>query len=160
LTGRRRRGPYYQLPTTNWQLATIPLPVHPPLPRIRCCPDMNRATHSSLRRYRLYRQQIKQRPGDAQPAQQDDQQAITGQAVRLGQGRSKARNRPVGVLLRAFWELIEGQRLRLGLALLGLTLSTLLSLAPLAAPKPVFDTVIGDRPLPAQVTDIWPALAE
>ncbi|MEM8874754.1 MAG: ABC transporter ATP-binding protein [Planctomycetota bacterium] len=62
--------------------------------------------------------------------------------------RSKERTRPFPTLFRHFIGFLRGQRLRLGLALVVLAVTTLLNLAPLAAPKPILDVVIGDAPIP------------
>lgn len=57
------------------------------------------------------------------------------------------RNRSFGTLLREFWGLLGGVRLKIGVALATLTVSTLLKLLPPAATKLVIDNVLGGKPL-------------
>jgi ATP-binding cassette subfamily B protein/subfamily B ATP-binding cassette protein MsbA len=63
-------------------------------------------------------------------------------------------------LVKAFWRFAEGQRVRLGLALGLASIATLLNLGPLAAPLPIIDSVIGDKPLPEALASVAPFLVE
>src|SRR5262249_18588973 len=59
------------------------------------------------------------------------------------------RSRSFFVLFKAFWDILQGQRARLGLLLAALSLSTLLGLTPLYGTKIVFDGGLRDPPLPS-----------
>ncbi|MEM6561272.1 MAG: ABC transporter ATP-binding protein [Planctomycetota bacterium] len=72
--------------------------------------------------------------------------------------RSTQLTRPFPKLFRHFIAFLHGQRLRLAVALLILAITTLLNLAPLAAPKPILDIIIGDAPIPETVLNIAPWL--
>ena len=67
--------------------------------------------------------------------------------------RSKPRSRSARQLLAAFWSQIRGHRGAIGFSLATLTVGTLLGLVPPAATKFVIDSVLGDTPLPAALTD-------
>lgn len=115
---------------------------------------MQPATRSSKRRYREYRRHIREQSAD-------DRHAGYRDADHLGGGRRRPgtkRQRSFFTLLGLFLKMIKGHRGTLAFALFMLTISVLLGLAPLAAPKPILDTVIGSHPLPAFITDAFPAL--
>ncbi len=59
-------------------------------------------------------------------------------------------------LLRCFWQLMAEHRGKMMAALCALTSATLVSLIPLYAPKLVFDSVLGNRPLPALLAGVLP----
>ena len=63
------------------------------------------------------------------------------------------RSRPAKALLAAFWSQIRGHRGAVIFSLSTLTVGTLLGLVPPAATKFVIDSVLGDTPLPAALTD-------
>ena len=71
-------------------------------------------------------------------------------------GNPVGRSRGFGELIRAFWRLLAGHRLVLGAALGTLTLSTLVGLVPLYAPKFVIDNVLGGEPLPEAAGALLP----
>ncbi|MEM6458055.1 MAG: ABC transporter ATP-binding protein [Planctomycetota bacterium] len=98
---------------------------------------------SSRQRYAAYRQRKRQQRDDPVP--------------RDTKGRPIQRSRGFAALLSAFWGLLRGHRLILGLACVSLTLSTLIALVPLYAPKLVVDSVLGDVPPPEWLTNLLPA---
>ncbi|MEZ6148452.1 MAG: ABC transporter ATP-binding protein, partial [Planctomycetaceae bacterium] len=67
---------------------------------------------------------------------------------------SKRRERSALGLIASFLKMLEGHRLSMALALGTLTIATLLALIPPAATKFVVDSVLGDKPLPAN-TPAW-----
>src|SRR5688500_18796539 len=99
---------------------------------------------SSRRRYEQYLKEFKARgkaPKES-PAQAEA-------AERPGRRRAKLpRTRPVGVLLKEYWRLIEGHRGILTVALVALAIATAVHLIPLYGSKVVFDSVIREHPLP------------
>ncbi|MEM9882283.1 MAG: ABC transporter ATP-binding protein [Planctomycetota bacterium] len=101
---------------------------------------------SSRQRYAAYRQRKRQLRDDPVP--------------RDNRGRPIQRSRGFAALLRAFWGLLRGHRLILGLACVSLTLSTLIALVPLYAPKLVVDSVLGDVPPPEWIINLLPAAAD
>ena len=60
----------------------------------------------------------------------------------------KGRGRSAGTLIRAFWDLLEGQRTTAAVFLSLLTFTTVLGLLPPAATKIIIDNVINKAPLP------------
>ncbi|MFA9477999.1 ABC transporter ATP-binding protein [Phycisphaerales bacterium AB-hyl4] len=107
---------------------------------------MRSLARSSRLRYRDYKRHLK----DAQP---DDRP----RDVPLGKARSKDRARGFTSLFVHLVHLARGHWAMLALVLMLLTFSTLFGLAPIAGFKPIFDTVLGDKPLPAWVPDWVPA---
>src|SRR5687768_8494063 len=113
---------------------------------------------SSRRRYRAYRERVKERGNDAHvpgdlgppPSQQhgDDPRR-----------KKRPRSRPFRALFLSFWGLLRGHRSAFVLILLALGISTLLGLAPLYGTKIVFDSVLNDEPLPTQLP-AWVRLPE
>ena len=100
---------------------------------------------SSKQRYRRYRNDF-------------DNKNITG-ATELGPsaeatiGQPGRSHRSFFDLLRAFFELMRGQRGRIVAALGTLTIATMLNLVPPAATKIVVDYVLLDNPIPAFLTE-------
>ncbi|MDB5329698.1 MAG: putative multidrug export ATP-binding/permease protein [Phycisphaerales bacterium] len=110
-------------------------------------------TRSSRRRYWDYRRKLKQRrnkgeaSGDATIGGHDH-----GSSHGPGDAKKhRPRTRPFTRLLREFWGLLQGFRGTLAAALVALSVSTLLGLVPLYGTKIVFDSVLRDQPLPAQL---------
>ncbi len=98
-------------------------------------------TRSSLRRYLEYRKNYRERArrGDLK----HEYSTLTGPV------KSNRRSRSFFPLLASFLSLLHGHRLTLGLALLTLSISTLLGLLPLYGSKLVVDNVLDSKPLPA-----------
>jgi len=71
-------------------------------------------------------------------------------------GNRIQRNRSFTALLGAFLGLLREHRLVLAAALTTLSLSTLIALVPLYAPKIVVDNVLGDQPLPGWLANLLP----
>jgi len=103
---------------------------------------------SSRRRYQRYRKEL-------------GAKRETG-AVEIGPSRDEligtpgAGTRSFASLLRQFFSLLAGQRTRIALALVTLTIATMLNLVPPAATKIVVDYVLvtrPDRPIPPFLTD-------
>jgi ATP-binding cassette subfamily B protein len=65
--------------------------------------------------------------------------------------RTTPKHRSLGQLYRELYLLLRAHRVKLAMALLGLSLATLLKLIPPAATKVVIDYVISARPLPERV---------
>src|SRR5258708_2511661 len=104
---------------------------------------------SSRRRYKEYRTQLLNRrkrdaaAGDA---------SIPAASAHGGEDRKKKpRSRPFIKLLSEFWGLLQGYRRTLIAVLIALCVSTMLGLIPLYGTKIVFDSVLRDHPLPAQL---------
>lgn len=100
-------------------------------------------TDSSHQRFAAYRQKRSRRNKDA--SNQDRH------------GRPSTRNRSFATLFRGFWVILGGHRAIIVAALCTLTVSTLLGLIPLYAPKIVVDNVLGDKPLPPWLEGRLPA---
>jgi ATP-binding cassette subfamily B protein len=66
-----------------------------------------------------------------------------------------AKTRSTGRLFVEFLQLLQGEKWPLVFALATLTLATLVRLGPPLATKIVFDTVLADRPLPAEFAERW-----
>ena len=116
-----------------------------------------RRVRASRGRYRVYRRLNRERVQAIKDKQAPAPDAPIG--VELGEMKSSARTRPMRQLVRAFWGFAAGQRARIIGSLALVSVTTLLSLAPLAAPKPIIDTVIGGRPLPGVVARSLPGVA-
>ncbi len=99
---------------------------------------------SSLRRYRRYKQEFREK-------KQTGAREV-GPAVDATIGRPGGRHRTFAQLLGAFFDLLRGQRRRIVLALVTLTIATLLNLIPPAATKIVVDYVLIDNPIPDFLT--------
>jgi len=113
--------------------------------------DSTRPARSSRGLFGRYREQFKARQqGDLSDEDRDP-------LMPMRRSRSRARARSALTLGRAFYTLLHGHRLYLGLALATLTVSTLVALAPLYAPKIVFDSVLGDDPLHPWLVPLLPA---
>jgi ATP-binding cassette subfamily B protein/subfamily B ATP-binding cassette protein MsbA len=63
-------------------------------------------------------------------------------------------------LIRSFWRLCADQHASILLALFGLTLATIIGLAPPVAVKVVFDNVLGSQPLPDAIIQAFPFLRD
>lgn len=128
------------------------------------------AQESSRRRYREYREFIRQRratrrgkaetPDAAAAAEKlggkpagtngkpgADQKAYASGNDEFSRAARKP-TRPVGQLLRKFYQLLRGNRGAIAFALTTLTISTLLSLIPPAATKIAIDYVLPRKPFP------------
>jgi len=122
---------------------------------------MASAIRSSRRRYRAYRERVKERgndahvPGDVGPAPSQQH----GDDPRDPRRKKRPRSRPFRALFLSFWGLLRGHRSAFVLILLALGISTLLGLAPLYGTKIVFDSVLNDKPLPTQLP-AWVPLPE
>ncbi len=99
---------------------------------------------SSLRRYRRYKQEFREK-------KQTGAREV-GPAVDATIGRPGGRHRTFAQLLGAFFDLLRGQRRRIVLALVTLTIATSLNLIPPAATKIVVDYVLIDNPIPDFLT--------
>src|SRR5688572_11433972 len=112
---------------------------------------------SSRRRYLDYRSELKERRKQrdvkaaevaamgAAPA------AVPAPAPDPEDRKKKPRTRSFGKLLAQFWGMLRGHRPTLALALVALSISTLLGLIPLYGTKIVFDSVLREQPLPPQL---------
>ncbi len=106
---------------------------------------MNKLPPSSRRRFEAYKSEFHDRNGEAQ-------------------GKLQARReRSALALIQSFSKLLRGHRGSLALALLTLSIGTLLSLIPPAATKFVVDYVLGGKPVPEGVPawvprEPWPLL--
>lgn len=101
---------------------------------------------SSRARFRRYRKQIKNRPkGQPRPAE------VGHDGLILGQTKSTHRHRTFWRLFVEFWGLLRGERRPMVIALLALSLATLLGLVPLYGTKLVVDNVLDTKPLPPQI---------
>ncbi|MEL7088765.1 MAG: ABC transporter ATP-binding protein, partial [Planctomycetota bacterium] len=99
-------------------------------------------SESSRTRYRDYKTRTAERRREPTP--------------RDKRGNRIERTRGFGQLIGAFWGLLRGHRLILAAALVTLTLSTLIALVPLYAPKFVIDNVLGGQPMPAALEGVLP----
>ncbi|MBJ44779.1 MAG: ABC transporter ATP-binding protein [Planctomycetaceae bacterium] len=86
---------------------------------------------------------------------QNSSYAIT-RSIDGGQRPPLRRERSFVSLLREFFRLLGPYRQTVIFALATLTVATILKLIPPAATKIVIDYVLGDKALPASVTDRWP----
>lgn len=77
-------------------------------------------------------------------------------APRDKRGNRIERTRSFRQLTAAFWGLLREHRFILAAALVTLTLSTLIALIPLYAPKFVIDNVLGGEPMPASLEGVLP----
>ena len=97
---------------------------------------------SSRGQYKQYRQQIRHRSN--KPA---SGKRRAGE-VEVGQGKSIQRHRSFSRLFAEFWGILRGHRGMVTLALMTLSISTILGLVPLYGAKLVFDNVLDTKPLP------------
>jgi ATP-binding cassette subfamily B protein/subfamily B ATP-binding cassette protein MsbA len=105
-------------------------------------------SRSSRERYRQYRREIRERkfdPSDNGSPHSPPRSPDTSRAK-----HRRARN--FFQLLGQFWGLIHPHRGAIYLALVTLSVSTLLGLVPLYGTKIVFDNILGDHPLPQRMT--------
>ena len=107
-------------------------------------PEPTDAPESSRGRYVAYRERARKRREHDKPDPAKDAPLFPGDHW----GKSTKRSRSFFALLRAFGGLLRGHRFTMGLALLTLSISTLLALVPLYCPKLIFDNVLDDKPLP------------
>ena len=103
---------------------------------------------SSRRRYRQYREQLKQRRLEAK-ASGADLAAPIHSNLPGDPKKHRPRSRSFTRLLADFWGLMRGYRRTLAFVLIALGFSTMLGLVPLYGTKIVFDSVLRDKPLPA-----------
>jgi ATP-binding cassette, subfamily B, bacterial len=109
-------------------------------------------THSSRQRYVDYRGKLKERRKKHDTTSADA--TIGGHDHGHGSGDGKKhrpRSRSFPKLLVQFWGLLKGYRGTLAASLIALSISTLLGLVPLYGTKIVFDSVLREQPLPAQL---------
>src|SRR5437867_6939759 len=103
---------------------------------------------SSRRRYVEYRSKLKERRKE----KGYEAEASNWHSSAPGDGKKrKPRSRPFLRLLSAFWGMLKGHRSTLAVALVALSMSTLLGLIPLYGTKIVFDSVLREQPLPPKV---------
>ena len=105
------------------------------------CP-MPFSARSSRQRFEEYRQRLGEQ-SDVQPTADK----FSAPPARL-RGEQKPRLRSTGQLLRAFWNLLRGQRGAVSWSVLTLTVSTALGLVPPASTKFLVDYVLGQKALP------------
>ena len=108
---------------------------------------MTREKHSSKQRFVAFKKRLNEpvRGGDMPP---------------LESGRkSMERSRSFGILLRAFFKMVGGNRKSLFSSLFYLTIGATIGLIPPAATKIVFDNILDDAPLPVEITTQFPFLA-
>ena len=123
-------------------------PASPPASR---SPGRSRSGRPSRARFEDYRRDLftgEHVTGDRPPGSPRE---TAGAERRRRNLRPRARR--AGDLLPAFWSQLRGHRGDVAFALSCLTIGTLLGLLPPAATKFVIDSVIGDTPLPAFLTD-------
>ncbi|MHC4416264.1 MAG: ABC transporter ATP-binding protein [Planctomycetota bacterium] len=106
---------------------------------------MTSRLQSSWNRYRQYKRELGKRRRTSGGEVAPSAEAAVGQPG--------SRQRSFVRLLRQFLGLLEGQRSRIGLALVTLSIATTLNLVPPAATKVVVDYVLIDNPLPAVLTE-------
>ena len=109
---------------------------------------MATSVRSSRREYRKYRQEVVSRRARGEE--------IKTSGPHHDKGRRTRRHRSFNQLFLAFWRMLRGHRAVIFLALLTLSVSTLLGLVPLYGTKLVFDNVLGGRPLPPQLAAFLP----
>ena len=99
---------------------------------------------SSSRRYAEYRRQLRQKRSDRRAAEE------------VAPGDSAARKtRSFGRLLLEFLRLLPAHAGSLALAMVTLTIATVLRLLPPLATKLIIDNVLSAGPLPARWTEVW-----
>jgi ATP-binding cassette subfamily B protein len=101
---------------------------------------MPQPPRSSLRRFRDYRRKLSER------ARKGELKHEYGSMD--GKVKSNKRSRAFWPLFKSFLGLLRGHRITIMLALLTLSISTLLGLLPLYGTKLVVDNVLGSQPLP------------
>ncbi|MGE5608984.1 MAG: ABC transporter ATP-binding protein [Bacillota bacterium] len=104
---------------------------------------MARVPRSSLQRFREYRRKLRER------ARRGELKHEYGSMD--GRIKSNKRSRAFWPLFSSFVGLLRGHRVTLVLALVMLSISTLLGLLPLYGTKLVVDNVLGERPLSREV---------
>ncbi len=101
---------------------------------------------------RHYRDRIRNAPTGLQPGSPGQPDGVPSPGVEgsvPGKPSGAGKHRSLPVLYRELYRVLKGHRRTIGLALLGLSLATLLKLVPPAATKLVIDYVLLGRPLPA-----------
>src|SRR5438270_230581 len=107
---------------------------------------------SSRRRYLDYRKRLKERRKRRDAAAKGDADIPAASMHGSGEARkNRPRSRSFLKLLAQFWGLLRGYRRTVIIVLLAASVSTLLGLVPLYGTKIVFDSVLKEQPLPAQV---------
>jgi ATP-binding cassette, subfamily B, bacterial len=101
------------------------------------------AIESSRSRFRSYRQRVRQRN-----AGRLAEVPPPAEGTEIAAPKSLGRSRDFHTLLVAFWGLLQGERRRIVLALMTLTVAVLLRLIPPAATKVAIDSVLSPQPLP------------
>ncbi len=101
---------------------------------------------SSGQRFKEYRRKVRERNRGKAPADLKDEEEDKNKTPRT---------RSFGQLLREFLKLLAGHRGPIAIALLTLTMATLLNLVPPLATKIVIDNVLTDRPLPDWWSHDW-----
>ncbi len=101
---------------------------------------------SSRERFRQYRERLRERHRNGRAAVPASPHGSSTMAARGPRVRSSWN------LVRRFLQLLAGQRAAVIFALFTLTIATGLALVPPAATKFIVDSVLGDRPVPAEVT--------
>ena len=113
---------------------------------------MRSTSRSSRQRYRKYRAELKERARRAKAAREGQETPEQAPAEEFDHRGRRIGHRPRArsffELLRQFWGFLRGHRRILILALVALSFSTLLGLAPLYGTKIVFDSVLREEPLP------------
>src|SRR6185312_14427421 len=125
---------------------TVGPQAHISQPRVATISQMPAPLRSSHRRYQHYRSTLKERrkQGDAGGAQGHGGPDFHGTSDKP----KRPRSRTFFKLLWQFWGLLQGHRRMLSIALVSLSISTLLGLLPLYGTKIVFDNVLRENPLP------------
>ena len=122
-----------------------------PRPPTRLRHARGRAIRPSRDRFEDYRERLfEPRDADGKPPESDRP------GSRHRDRNAGPRSRPAKTLFRAFLGQIRGHGADVAFALATLTVATILGLAPPAATKFVIDSVLGDTPLPAVLTDTFP----
>ncbi|QDT15391.1 ABC transporter ATP-binding protein [Alienimonas californiensis] len=110
-------------------------------------PSVSRSGRPSRARFEEYRR------GLFQDRKRADEPAPETAGAERRRKNAEPRNRSAKALALAFWSQVRGHRGEIAFALTTLTISTLLGLVPPAATKFVIDSVLGDTPLPAWITN-------
>lgn len=115
------------------------------------------ARRPSRQQFTQYKQDLRERLArkikHVPPEQRDDAPSLN-RRQRKGAGE---RSRSAFALFVAFVGMLRGHRGILAAALGTLTLSTLIALLPIYAPKIVVDSVLGDDPVPAFLSPVLPS---
>ena len=112
---------------------------------------------SSRRRYEQYRHQIRDRHAEARNKPENGSATTAGgnpaATVQTGEVKSTHRSRSFMELLKCFWGYLDGHHRTVYWFLFTLSISTVLGLIPLYGTKLVVDNVLGERPLPPEVSN-------